>query len=164
VLGEVAIAERAFLDGVALDGAPRAVLLVENLGAWRDLSAPDGWLVAHAPGWDTVTALHLLACFPAVPALHFGDLDPNGVRIYRHLRAHRPELRWLVPDLWVELIESHGRRGAWPADLDVDDAPPLVRALARQGLWLEQERLVLDRRLRAAMDDAVFAERADHRS
>src|SRR5690606_35353277 len=50
VLGEIAIPERAFLEGLALEGSMRAVLLVENLGAWRDLQAPPQWLVAHVPG------------------------------------------------------------------------------------------------------------------
>ena len=49
VLGEVSIPERALLDGLAFEGDIRAVLLVENLGAWRDLSQPPGWLLAHVP-------------------------------------------------------------------------------------------------------------------
>jgi hypothetical protein len=39
VLAEVAIPERALMDGLHVEGALRAVLLVENLGAWRDLLA-----------------------------------------------------------------------------------------------------------------------------
>ena len=35
MLGEVSIPERALLDGLVFEGAIRAVLLVENLGAWR---------------------------------------------------------------------------------------------------------------------------------
>lgn len=56
VFGEVAIPERAFNEGLSLEGTIGAVLLVENLGAWRDLPALDGWLFAHVPGWDTATA------------------------------------------------------------------------------------------------------------
>ena len=51
-LGEAPIPERAFLDGLTLEGPLRAVLLVENSGAWRDLPMLDGWLLAHVPGWD----------------------------------------------------------------------------------------------------------------
>src|SRR6267142_2010387 len=60
VLGEVAIPERAFKEGLTLEGTVRAVLLVENLGAWRDLPALEGWLFAHVPGWDTATVVLLL--------------------------------------------------------------------------------------------------------
>jgi hypothetical protein len=151
VLGEVAIAERAFLQGLALEGDIRAVLFIENLGAWRDLPAPPGWLLAHVPGWDTVAAGHLLDRLSQVPVVHFGDLDPNGVRIFRHLRERRPDLRWFVPAFWAELAESHGQPGEWPSELALDDAPPLVRELAARGLWLEQERLVLDERVPAAL-------------
>lgn len=151
VLGEVSIPERAFLSGLELEGEITAVLLIENLGAWRDLKAPEGWLLAHVPGWDTATVSHLLERLQNVPMLHFGDLDPNGVRIFKHLKERRPDLRWLVPAFWNELIESHGLRAPWPPDLDLEDAPPLVRELARRGLWLEQERIVLDPRMAAAL-------------
>lgn len=151
VLGEVAIPERAFRDGLALDGSLQAVLLVENLGAWRDLPPLPGWLYAHVPGWDTSTAVHLLACCPGVPALHFGDLDPNGVRIVRHLQGHRPDLRWCVPSFWSEYLGSHGQGCAWPPGVVGPADPPLLHELVRQGRWLEQEPLVLDSRLPAAL-------------
>lgn len=153
VLGEVAIPDRAFRDGLVLDGAIAGVLLVENLGAFQDVKAPDGWLVAHVPGWDTATVQHLLARVGDVPVVHFGDLDPNGVRIHRHLRAMHPALRWLVPAWWAELVAERSLRAAWPDDLDVSDAPPLVHRLAAEGRWLEQEAIVLDSRL----GDAIVA-------
>jgi hypothetical protein len=150
VLGEVSIAERAFLDGLAFEGDLRALLLVENLGAWRDLSAPDGWLVAHVPGWNTAVAEHLLRRV-AVQVVHFGDLDPAGVRIHLHLRSIRPDLRWFVPGFWAEQLAARALPADWPADLDVSVAPPLVRELAARGLWLEQEPIVLDPRLPAEL-------------
>lgn len=155
VLGEIAIPERAFLDGLTLKGEVRAVLLVENLGAWRDLSAPDGWLLAHVPGWDTASVVHLLERVAHVVVVHFGDLDPNGVRIYQHLRERRPDLRWFVPDFWAELADSHGLQAVWPADLELATAPALVRDLAARGLWLEQERIVLDRRICEALEQTA---------
>lgn len=157
VLGEVAIPERAFLDSIVFEGAVRALLLIENLGAWRDLAAPDGLLLAHVPGWDTATVAHLLEHFTNIPVVHFGDLDPNGVRILMHLRERRPDLIWFVPSFWVEFVESHGQRGIWPDDLDLGWAPELVRALAERELWLEQERIVLDPRVRRDLEGLVGA-------
>lgn len=49
VLGEVAIPERALAGGLELEGPIRAVLLVENLGAFCDLSAVDGWILPTSP-------------------------------------------------------------------------------------------------------------------
>lgn len=152
VLGEVAIPERAFLDGLQFDGDLQAVLLVENLGAWRDLPAPSGWLLVHVPGWNTTTsALLLERLAPNVPVIHFGDLDPNGLRIYMHLRERRPNLKWFVPEFWSEYIDNHGRPTQWPMDLDTNSAPHLVRTLAARGLWLEQECIVLDARTEKAL-------------
>lgn len=155
ILGEVAIPERAFRDSLVFEGAVGALLLVENLGAWRDLPAPEGFLLAHVPGWDTATVTLLLERFTEVPVVHFGDLDPNGARIYVHLRERRPDLVWFVPPFWKEFVESHGQRGAWPDDLDLSWGPEFVRELARRELWLEQERIVLDPRLHPELESAI---------
>jgi hypothetical protein len=153
VLGEVAIPERALAAGLALEGPLRAALLVENLGAFCDLPAPllDGWLLVHVPGWDTATVARLLERLIHVPVIHFGDLDPNGVRILLHLRGLRPDLRWFVPDFWTELVDAKGLPGTWPADLDLAFAPALLHQLARRGLWLEQEPVAVDPRAPAAL-------------
>ncbi len=152
ILGEVAITERALLDGTVVEGEFRAVLLVENLGPYQDLEPPEGWLVVHVPGWDTATVRLFLERLPEVPVIHFGDLDPAGVRIFRHLRRLHPGLRWAVPDFWAEQIEKRALPGEWPDDLELDDAPALVRELKSRSLWLEQELIALDPRLREALE------------
>jgi hypothetical protein len=153
VLGEVALPERSF-EGLVFEGAVRAILTVENLGAYVDVSVPEGWLVAYVAGWDTATVGRLFGALPEVPTLHFGDLDPAGVRIYRHLRDVRPDLRWFVPDFAATLVDAHGLRQSWPDDLDLGDetTPELVRELARRGLWLEQEVLAIAPRIPAALE------------
>ena len=155
LLGEVGIPERPLLDGLRVEGTVRAVLLVENLGAWRDMPRPEGWLLAHVPGWDTRGVGLLLEALPSCPVVHFGDLDPDGVKIHRHLAASIPELGWLVPEFWEERVESHGQDGAWPEELELSGTPELVRELARRGLWLEQEVIVLDGRLVGVMEGVV---------
>lgn len=157
VLGEVSIPERALLDGFAFEGTIRAVLLVENLGAWRDLVPPPGWLLAHVPGWDTATVGHLLDHLSGIPVMQFGDIDPNGVRIMLHLRRRAPGLKWFLPDFWFELADACGLRATWPGDLDLNFAPAQVRELARRGLWLEQERIVLDPRMADALEATLGA-------
>ena len=157
VLGEVSTPERAFLDGLTFEGAIRAALLVENLGAWRDLPAPPGWLLVHVPGWDTATIGHLLDRLAEIPLVHFGDIDPNGVRILLHLRQRAPRLRWFLPDFWFERADTAGLQATWPPDLDLSFAPAKVRDLAARGLWLEQERIVLDLRMAEALEAALVA-------
>jgi hypothetical protein len=158
VLGEVSIPERAFLDGLVFEGDIRAVLLIENLGAWRDLPQLSGWLLAHVPGWDTATVGHLLDRLSGIPVLHFGDLDPNGVRIMLHLRRRAPDLKWFLPDFWFELAHEYGLRVKWPRDFNLDFAPVQVRELAAHDLWLEQERIVLDVRMADALEAALTAD------
>ncbi len=154
ILGEASIPERALMDGLTVEGDIRAVLLVENLGAWQDMPAPPGWLLVHLPGWDTPTVLRFLAQVERVPIVHFGDLDPNGVRIFQALRDRRPDIRWFVPTFWREFVERYGLPGLWPK-MDLAFAPALVRELARQGRWLEQETIVLDPRLGEALELSV---------
>lgn len=157
LLGEAAITERALLDGTLLEGCLRAALLVENLGPYQDLKPPEGWLVIHVPGWDTATVRLFLQLLPQVPVVHFGDLDPAGVRIYRHLRQVHPGLIWAVPAFWEEYLAKRWLPGEWPDDLDLEEAPELVRKLADRGVWLEQELIAVDPRLRSALEDAIKA-------
>lgn len=156
LLGEVVLSERALLDGTRLAGTlPRAVLLVENRGPFVDLPAPADWLVAHVPGWDTsALALLLRTLPPEVPVLHFGDLDPKGVRLMRELQELRPGLRWCVPAFWEAHLER-APRCEWPRRLVHDEDPALLRKLATRGLRLEQELVVLDPRLPAALEEAL---------
>jgi hypothetical protein len=155
VFDEVGVSDRALRDGVWFEGNIEAVLLVENLGAWRDMPRPGRWMLVHVPGWNTTTVRQLLAKLGDVPVVHFGDLDPNGVRIQRHLREYLPRLGWLVPSWWSELVSLHAQHREWPDDLDLGGAPPVVAELAASGRWLEQERVVLDPRLPEAMDQVL---------
>ena len=130
------------------------------LGSSRSPSrlVPD--LAWHPPSSDLPfgageAGVDLLALVAHVPVVHFGDLDPNGLRIYDHLRAMRSDLVWFVPDFWAELVEGHGLSTPWPEGLHLDAAPALVRDLAARGRWLEQERIVLDPRMAAALEAAA---------
>lgn len=142
--GEVVLTQRALLSGARLGGAaPRAIVTIENLGAYLDFTPPPGVLLLHVPGWDTALARLLLGAATA-PLVHFGDLDLAGVRIAAHLRELFPALRWWVPSFAPEYFDAHALACEW-AELPADSPPPIA-ALARAGRWLEQEVLVLDPR------------------
>ncbi|MBK1705752.1 hypothetical protein CKO40_14605 [Halochromatium glycolicum] len=53
---------------------------VEHLGAWRDLSPPPGWLLAHLPGWDTATVGHFLDRVDDVPVVRGTRIRPSASR------------------------------------------------------------------------------------
>jgi hypothetical protein len=118
-------------------------------------------MVAHVPGWNTATVRMLLDALPTVPVVHFGDLDPSGVRVVAHLQLIRPDLVWAVPDFWAEQIPLRVQKGEWPSDLDLQDAPVLVQRLAREGIWLEQEPLALDPRVPRYLEDLADQGRGD---
>jgi hypothetical protein len=68
-----------------------------------------------------------------------------------------PGLRWLLPDFWFDLADTAGLQATWPPDLDLSFAPATVRQLASRGLWLEQERIVLDPRMAEALEAILVA-------
>ena len=165
LLGEVILTERALCGGTAIKGAlPRFILTVENLGPYLDTPLPADCLAAHVPGWDTRTIRLVLERLPTVPLVHFGDLDPNGLRIFRHLRQLRPEARWFVPHFWSDYIPTRGLDATWPADLYLADTPAIVRNLAQRGIWLEQETITLDPRLPEALASLEVSTEDDHTS
>lgn len=147
LLGELVLVDRALRDGARLVGKePRAVLTVENLGAYQDAVVADDVLVVHVPGWNTRTTRDLLKGLDEVPVVHFGDLDPNGIAILAHLRRWRLGVRWLVPLYWEERRDDKGLTRDWP-DLDMPkDAPDWVRQLPERRIWLEQEVVAVDSR------------------
>lgn len=147
LLGELVLVDRALRDGTRLVGKePRAVLTVENLGAYQDAVVSDDVLVVHVPGWNTRTTRDLLKGLDEVPVVHFGDLDPNGIAILAHLRRWRPQVRWLVPSYWEERRDDKGLTRDWP-DLEMpQDAPDWVRQLPERRTWLEQEVVAVDSR------------------
>ena len=98
---------------------------------------------------------HLLDRLAEIPIVHFGDVDPNGIRILLHLQRRAPGLRWFLPEFWFELAHDVALRAPWPPDLDLEFAPVAVRNLAARGLWLEQERIVLDPRIAGALESML---------
>jgi hypothetical protein len=75
-----------------------------------------------------------------------------------HLRRRAPNLKWFLPEFWFELADVCRLRATWPEELDLGFAPAKVRELATRGLWLEQERIVLDPRMADTLETALAAE------
>lgn len=156
LLGELVLSDRALRSGTRLAGSsPRAILTVENLGAYQDARVADDLLVIFVPGWNTRMMRDVLAGLEDVPIVHFGDLDPNGVAILEHLRRWRAEVGWLVPEFWQAQIAARGLTKRWPTFNMPPDAPQWVRGLVEKGIWLEQEVIVTDPRFDRAVEEAI---------
>lgn len=82
-------------------------------------------------------------------------MDPNGVRIFHHLRSVRPGLRWFTPGFWIDYVERNDLRKDWPEAFESFEEPELLRKLRREGKWLEQESIVLDPRLLDELEDLL---------
>ncbi len=157
--GVVAVTKRAMLDGTRVAGtAPRVVMTVENESAFMDLPQPDGLLLVWVPGWNTRLAVEFLEALAPGRRLHFGDLDVNGVKIYRHLAALLPGLEHFVPAWWSEVaVAAPAWLVDWPEDLVGAADPAPLRELAAEGRGSEQEVVVLDRRMATELDALVRA-------
>lgn len=155
VLGEIAIPERAVRRGLRLTGVlPRVLLTVENVGPFVDVSVPDDWTIAHVPGWNIPPIAAFIKILPPNTIwCHWGDLDPQGVRILRSLRSIRSDLRWVCPPWWSD-VSPWQRPADWSDCLIHDDDPLLLRRLIMEGAWLEQEPMCIDKRLFAAICEA----------
>jgi hypothetical protein len=151
VYGEASLPER-FLDRCNhMIGRPRAVIMVENAGAFTELPLPEGMVAVHVPGNDA-SATKLLRLLPDVPVLHFGDWDQRGREASRRVRgaasAAGCPFSWVCPAWLSDYIETHAMKVTgvpWRAPFD--DLPEPVACLAKRGIWIEQEPLTLDSRL-----------------
>ena len=126
-------------------------MTVENLGAYVDPPASDSLLVVHQPGWNCALSVRFLACLPrTIPVHHFGDLDPEGLQIYEHMRtASGRDIGLFVPACWGDYLHSHGRvlESPWPSEQRGNVSIPLLDELMAAQRWLEQEAVLADPRL-----------------
>lgn len=150
-MGEVILPERAILDGIRIGGTPpSAIMTVENLGPFVDMPKPDELLLIHQPGWNTPLSLLFLQVFGMKPNWHhFGDLDPEGLAIYQHLKREGGNPHLLIPSFWDEYQESfsHQLCDSWPETITNSFSEPLLQKLFATNAWLEQEPIILDNRL-----------------
>lgn len=158
-LGEMAIPERAVMDGISFTGPLDAALIIENLGLFCDLPIMEGWMYILVPGWDTPLAGLFLECLGSLEIYHTPDLDPEGIRIHQHLQKLIPRIKLFCPSFVAEYIDQEKRLGqgkrAWPSEDELVDVPPVIHTLAAQNLWIEQEVFALDPRMREYMQNLI---------
>lgn len=159
-IGEIALPERTFLDGIRVSGArPKAVFTIENRGSFIDFPRTNkDILVIHVPGNDLDLARRLLMLVPpSVPVIHFGDLDPKGLDIFRCLsNSSHQKVSIFVPAWWEDHYnKSFSKPKMWPQEAFWAKKIPIVNRLIEDGRWLEQEKIALDPRLREEIEVAM---------
>lgn len=145
ILTECVFPERMWFTFELFTGTPPDILITcENLGAYVDLPASPSSLIIYAPGDDIEGASVLLAKFPQVSWVHFGDLDPKGIEIAKALsRRTGKELNLFVPSFAEEYLPGPHFNGRW------EDIPnlPVFAQLKKNGHRIFQEVFMLDDRL-----------------
>jgi hypothetical protein len=157
IFGEVAIPERAWsrIERIEMPQS-KLVFTIENKGAFIDFPQVATATLVFLPG-DNISALHeIVSRTHAQPILHFGDLDAEGIRIFEAMLADGVTVEHFVPSYAEEFILTHAQDSdvPWPTR-DYSSLHPVVSRLAAQGLWLEQEALVLDHRFEGEIRSVI---------
>lgn len=158
--GEIAIPERAFINGFNLEGTlPKVIMTVENRGSYVDFPVKyDSLMLINCPGDDTSLAIRLLNLLPpGIPCYHFGDLDPKGLAIAERLgNSVKQRVSLFIPSFWQEYVgELYTGAKEWNDLNSSFGASVIVRQLSTQGKWLEQERIMLDDRFVADVENLI---------
>ena len=103
------------------------VLTSENMDPFQQIFTPKG-LVLFCPGYNTgLSARWLQALHADCQWIHFGDFDPDGLRIFEQLRMQSGREGRFVPDL-EQLKEIESRLPLWNGARKFD---PQLYATAR---------------------------------
>jgi len=157
VFGEAVIPERAWQDIKQIDTLKsRVIVSVENKGAFVDFPATSQATLLFLPGDNTGPLGQVTSRMPHQALIHFGDLDPQGIQIYRNLTDQCPRIHHFVPSYAEEYLITHAQpcKTPWPRG-DYSSLHPVLSTLVARSLWLEHEALVLDHRFEAELDSVI---------
>jgi hypothetical protein len=88
--------------------------------------------------------------------VHFGDLDPKGIAIFQALINEGFPVQHFVPSYVEEFVLTNAQTCDSPwAQREFAPMHSVVSKLAAQGLWLEQEALVLDHRFEREVNSLI---------
>lgn len=155
--GEIAIPERAWENIKQIESPNSQVLLsIENKGAFVDCPSVSNVTLLFLPGDNTVAMQLVTSRMLQQAMLHFGDLDPNGIQIYKNLLRQGFKVQHFVPGYTEEYLLTHAQpcKAPWP-ERDYTSFHPVISTLASRSLWLEHEALVLDYRFEAELNASI---------
>lgn len=154
VCRECAIPQRAYLNGAGFTGSPpKAIVTIENLGAYIDMPTNQDYLYIFSPGSDLNPAKLILSQFPNVLWVHFGDIDPEGLNIFASLRnALDRNGRFYIPSYADEYLDLSQKKNVVWSD---DDRYPLIQRLKDKNIGMYQEVLTLDMRFSSDLTEFI---------
>ena len=151
----VALSAAMLRDAAVASCDARCLVTVENATSFNELllARPPDVLVIYTGGFASPTVIRLLRAIrsarPAIPALHWGDLDAGGLRILAHLREQAGPFAPLLMDAPTLAAYGAFAQPLTPGDraalaelrsrAALADCTPLIDALLALDTKLEQE-------------------------
>ncbi len=165
--GEIILNERMF-TGIQRIESPNSlsVMTIENIGAWDSCPLLNDLLTVFTPGNNTRLTICFLKQLNTFQWQHFGDLDYPGLEIGRKLaqQLNKP-LSLFIPHWWSEYLSTHAltiadddKKKLWPErplSLSLLRQHPVLRKLQQNQSWLEQEAIMLDKRLTETLQASI---------
>lgn len=145
-LNEFSISERAIINGLKFKGnLPKTIITIENLGVYIDLVLPEHTLVVFSPGSDIRCATQLLKFFTEANWIHFGDIDPEGIKIAHSLgKALLREPKIYIPSFTNEYLNRAQKKNViWDNTYGI----AVLDILKENKVGIFQEIFILDERL-----------------
>ncbi|MEQ1739233.1 MAG: Wadjet anti-phage system protein JetD domain-containing protein [Methyloglobulus sp.] len=156
-LTEFSLSERGLRKVSAFKGIlPSTIVTVENLGSYIDLALPSDMLVIFSPGTDIRSAIQLLKFFPVTKWIHFGDIDPEGIKIaYMIAKAVSRQPHIYIPSFAGDYLNrSQKKKVVWHETYGL----PILSILKEKKIGIFQEIFMLDDRLSSDIENSVRLE------
>ena len=119
---------------LGIPGGIEFVLTSENLAPFQQILVPQG-LVLFCPGYNTkLCALWLQTLHARCLWIHFGDFDPDGLRIFEQLRVQSGRMGKFVPEL-EELKKIQSRLPTWNAAREFDPQQYATAQMQEMAAW-----------------------------
>ena len=119
---------------LGIPGGIEFVLTSENLAPFQQILVPQG-LVLFCPGYNTkLCALWLQTLQARCLWIHFGDFDPDGLRIFEQLRVQSGRMGKFVPEL-EELKKIQSRLPTWNAAREFDPQQYATAQMQEMAAW-----------------------------
>lgn len=145
LLTECFVSERGWMNLERFSGTlPEIIVTCENLGAYVDFPSHDSLLIVYSPGADIEPATKLINFLPDALWIHFGDIDPEGVKIATNIaRETNRNLKFFIPSFASEFLPGR------PVETPWDSIPenPIFVELKKKQKRIFQEVFMLDDRL-----------------
>ncbi len=110
------------------------VLTSENLAPFQQILVPRG-LVLFCPGYNTkLSALWLQTLHAHCLWIHFGDFDPDGLRIFEQLRVQSGRMGRFVPDL-EQLKAIEPKLPTWNGAREFDPRQYATAQMQEMAAW-----------------------------